>query len=153
MVEFRGSLQHQHYAKPTIFYRIFDSLKKIIAISFLFIFLSTNTELHQLFQLPVLIHHFLEHQNREPDESFADFLSEHYSDHQNHSDTDHHDHDNLPFKTTNCATAHISLAFINHFQFSITRQTVFHDKISPIYNETFYSSAVVSNIWQPPKIS
>ncbi|NBU04883.1 MAG: hypothetical protein EBT39_00830 [Sphingobacteriia bacterium] len=128
-------------------------MKKLIAISFLFVFLFANTELHQLLRLPMLIHHFSEHHDQEPDESFADFLNEHYSDHHNHSDNDHHDHDNLPFKTKDCATAHVSLAFLNHIQFSVLRPTAFYDKISPIYNGAFYSSAVVSNIWQPPKIS
>ena len=133
-------------------------MKKVIAISFLFIFLSAYTELSQLLRLPILIHHFLDHQEQEPNETFADFLNEHYSNHQNHSDHDHHNdhnnhHDNLPFKTTDCATAHVSLAFVNPIKFSIPRPTFFHDKISPIYNEAFYSFAVVSNIWQPPKLS
>jgi hypothetical protein len=128
-------------------------LKKLIAISFLFVFLSANTELHQLLKLPVLIHHFFEHHKQEPSESFAEFLSEHYITHLDYSDKDNHDHDNLPFKTPDCATAHISLAFVNHIQFSVPRPTAFYDKISPIYNGAFYSSAVVSNIWQPPKIS
>jgi hypothetical protein len=103
--------------------------------------------------LPVLIHHFFDHQEQEPDETFADFLNEHYSNHQNHSDNDHHDHDNLPFKTTDCAAAHISLAFVNPIQFSISRPIIFYDIIFPIYNRAFYSSSVVCNIWQPPKIS
>jgi len=128
-------------------------LKKIIAISFLFVFLGANSELHQLLRLPVLIHHFFDHQEQEPDETFADFLNEHYSNHQNHSDNDHHDHDNLPFKTTDCATAHVSLAFVNPIQISISRPIVFQDKISSSYNGAFYSSTIVSNIWQPPKIS
>ena len=128
-------------------------MKKIIAISFLFVFLCANAELHQLLRLPVLIHHFLDDLNQEPDETFTDFLNEHYSDHQNHSDNDHHDHDNLPFKTNDCATAHVSLAFVNHNPYSISSPAVFYDKISPIYNGGFYSSAFVSNIWQPPKIS
>jgi len=101
----------------------------------------------------MFIHHFLEHHTQEPDESFADFLNKHYVDHQNHSDSDHPDHDNLPFKTTDCGKMHISLAFLNPIPFSIPRPTAFHEKISPIYNGAFYSSAVVSNIWQPPKIS
>jgi ABC-type Zn2+ transport system substrate-binding protein/surface adhesin len=131
-------------------------LKKLIAISFLFLFLSANTEIHQLLRLPVLIHHFLEHQNQEPDETFSNFLKEHYYDHQNHSDhdhQDHHDHDKLPFKTTNCALAYVSLAFVNPIQFSISPSIIFHDKISPSYNGALYFSALVRNIWQPPKIS
>jgi hypothetical protein len=148
-----GRRYRLQFAQPTIFYRIFDSLKKIIAISFLFVFLGTNTELHQLLRLPVLIHHFLEHHDQEPDESFADFLNEHYSDQQNHSGANHHEHDSLPFKTTDFAKTNVSLAFVNPTQFSISRLIIFQEKISPIYNRAFYSSAIVSHIWQPPKIS
>ena len=78
-------------------------MKNLIAISFLFVFLGANTELHQLLKLPDLIHHFLEHRTQEPNETITEFLVEHYSDTQNHSKTDQHDHDNLPFKTNDCA--------------------------------------------------
>jgi hypothetical protein len=131
----------------------FVLLIKLVAISLLTVFLGANTELHQLLRLPVLIHHFFEHHDQEPDESFADFLNEHYSDNQNHSDTNHNDHENLPFKTNDCATAHVSIAFVNPTSFSISRPKTFQDKVSPIYNGLFYSSSVVGSIWQPPKIS
>ena len=101
----------------------------------------------------MLIHHYLSHHQDEHDKSFAHFLEDHYSSNPEHSDNDHHEHDNLPFKTADCATAHVALAFINHTLYSIPRPVAFYDKISPIYNGAFYSSAVVSNIWQPPKIS
>ena len=113
--------------------------------------MGANTELNQLLRLPFLIHHLLDHHNNEPDETFADLLNQHYSDYQSHSGND--DHDNLPFKTTDYATAQVSLAFVNPNQFSIPRPSIFYDKISPFHNEAFYSFAVVGNIWQPPKFS
>lgn len=128
-------------------------MKKLVAISFLFIFLGANTELHQLLRLPVLLHHFVEHQDQETDKSFADFLKEHYSDTKGHSDASHHNHDNLPFKTSDCATTLISSAFVNHNPFSISRPNSFQFEVLPIYNGEFYTSAIVSNIWQPPKMS
>jgi hypothetical protein len=128
-------------------------LKKLIAISFLFVFLTANTELHQLLKLPVLIHHYLSHHQDEQDKSFLHFLSDHYSSTPEHSDNDHHEHDNLPFKTNDCATAHVSIAFVNLTPFTISRPIIFQDKVSPIYNGGFYSASVISNIWQPPKIS
>jgi len=132
-------------------------LKKLIAISFLIVFLSANTELHQLLKLPVLIHHFFDHHNQQPSETIVDFLSEHYSASKNQSTADKHDrkhnHDNLPFKSNDCATAHASLTFEIQTPFSIPRPIILREKNSPIYNKTNYSSAIVSNIWQPPKIS
>ncbi len=144
--------KHLAITKFHIFYYIRPQVKKLIAISFLFVFLGAHTELHQLLKLPILIHHFFEHHHQEPKETFANFLNDHYSDTNQHSDTNH-EHDNLPFKTTDCATAHISLAFVNPVQFSITIPTTFYDKISPIYHGAFYSPTVVNNIWQPPKFS
>jgi len=101
----------------------------------------------------MLIHHFLKHQEKEPNESFSDFLGEHYSERLNHSHDNQNEHDSLPFKSTDCATAHISLAFVNPIQFFIPRPATLPNKISPIYSGIFYSSSVVSNIWQPPKFS
>jgi hypothetical protein len=132
---------------------IFDLLKKAITLSFLFIFLSANTELHQLFRLPSFVHHFLEHLKTDHKQSFANFLNDHYTNHKNNSDTDHHDHDNLPFKAADCSATHVSVVFVNLFQFSITRPNTVPDKVTASYNEVTYASTVVNNIWQPPKIS
>ncbi len=129
----------------------FAPLKKLVAISLLFVFLSANTELHQLLKLPMLIHHFLEHHDHEPDETFAGFLNEHYSDTQNHCDTDHHD--NLPFKTNDCATMHNNVAFNHSHNFSISQPTIISEKLLVAHNVIVFSSVALSNIWQPPKIS
>lgn len=128
-------------------------MKKLVAISFLFVFLGSNTELHQLLRLPVLLHHFFEHQGQEPDKSFTDFMKEHYSGTQSHPDTGHHDHDNLPFKTNDCATTHPSGVFVTHLTILVSPPNTFHYQLSPIYNGDFHAVAVVSNIWQPPKVS
>ena len=128
-------------------------MKRLIALSLLFVFLGANTKLHQLLKLPVLIHHFLEHQTQEPNETIADFLVEHYSDTQNHSEPDHHNHDNLPFKTNDCATAHVLIAFENHISFSVPSPNSFKNAGSPIYDGVIYFSVFHSIIWQPPKTS
>ena len=128
-------------------------MKKIVSILFLLIFLAANTELHQLLRLPVLIHHYLEHRQEKPNTSYVDFLADHYADHQTHSDNNHHDHENLPFKTSDCATAHNSMAFVNQTQFLVQRPNTFQDKVLPIYDGGICVSAFLSTIWQPPKIS
>jgi hypothetical protein len=126
-------------------------LKKLIAILSLFIFLCANTELNQLLKLPILVHHLIDHHNQEPDETFMDFVNEHYSDQQSHSENK--DHNNLPFKTTDCSITHSTLAFVNLIPFSISQTIVFHAKTPPIYSNLFYSTSVINNIWQPPKFS
>jgi len=125
-------------------------MKKFIAISFLAVFLCASTEIHQILRLPVLIQHYLEHQEVNNNQSLAEFLTNHYSNRQNHSDSNHN---NLPFKTADCATAHVALAFANHAQYSVQSPTTFQEKASSIYNDVIYSSAIVNSIWQPPKQS
>jgi hypothetical protein len=139
--------------QPTNFTLYLPPLKKLIAISFLFIFLCANTELHQLLKLPVLIHHYLSHHQDEHDKSFTHFLDDHYSSTPQHSDIDNHEHDNLPFKTNDCAMAHASIDFVNQGQYTIVNTSTFYIKTSLIYDGVIYSSAFLSSIWQPPKFS
>ncbi|MCE9540348.1 MAG: hypothetical protein K8R85_14200 [Bacteroidetes bacterium] len=127
-------------------------MKKLIAISFVFVFLYANTEMHQLLKLPVLVHHYLEHCKEANNSSFVGFLYNHYNSEKPHSDNDHHDHQNLPFKT-DCANIHTSFAFTGHHQYSFQSTPPVSVKVNVVYNEIIYSSASLSNIWQPPKFS
>jgi hypothetical protein len=112
-----------------------------------------NTELHHLLKLPLLIHHYIEHHPDEQDKSFAHFLADHYSNNPEHSDKDHHENNNLPFKTNDCATMHNTIAFYPEHNFSINEPHLVSEKVSEIYNEIIYSSAVQNSIWQPPQFS
>ncbi len=128
-------------------------MKKTIAIYILFSFLISNTELHQLLKLPVLIHHYIEHQDQDQGISFSQFLSKHYNSEENHADTGHNDHKNLPFKTNDCTSIHVSVAAEHKFVFSICHPNIASENISTVYNEIFYSSAILNKIWQPPQFS
>ena len=132
---------------------IFALLKRLILISLILVFLCANTELHQLFRLPVLIHHYLEHHQDEQDKSFLHFLSDHYSSNPEHSDNDNHEHDNLPFKTNDCATMHSNVAFNHQHNFTFCEPQVVSEKVSVAYNVGIYSSAILNTIWQPPQFS
>lgn len=128
-------------------------MKKVIVILLLLTFLGTNTEMLELLRLPIFIHHYLEHSETKHYISFADFLNDHYGDHQSHSDTEHPDHKNLPFKTANCAISDVSIVLKNYIEFTIYCPSSLNTKVSLTYNEVIYSSAIVGNIWQPPKFS
>ncbi|SNB26037.1 conserved hypothetical protein [Flavobacterium psychrophilum] len=130
-------------------------MKKIISISFLFIFLYANTEIGQLLKLPNLIHHFIEHRQHKGERSvsFIDFVKSHYNDNVKHADTDKHDeHKNLPFKTSN-TNLNTIITFENQPNIS------FRKPISIVINKTvgfhkqFYTSNVLACIWLPPKLS
>lgn len=127
-------------------------MKKLIAISFLFVFLTANTAFGQILRLPTLIHHFFEHLE-EDNSSFFEYLIEHYADRINHPDTNHNDHKNLPFKTASSFTSNITIIF--------SESTIL---IPPFFSEnrdvkTFaitlnkYLEGSLCSIWQPPQFS
>ncbi len=129
-------------------------MKKIIAISFLFIFLCANTELGQLLKLPNLITHFTEHNNHGNNHpvSFLDFVKSHYNTNHKHADTDKHDeHQNLPFKTisTNLNTV---IAFENQPIISFLKPISIAINNAVPYHTEFYTSDVFTCIWLPPKL-
>ena len=78
-------------------------MRQWIAITFLGLFISTNTEVHQLLKVPVLFQHFDEHQADGP-MGWWDFLEQHYGHgHHRHAGTDKHH--GLPFHCDHhCAT-------------------------------------------------
>ena len=130
-------------------------MKKIIAISFLFIFLCANTEIGQLLKLPNLIDHFTEHHDHENDHniSFFDFIKSHYNDNHKHSDTDQHDeHQNLPFKTIN-TNINTVLAFENQSTISFRKPIRIDVNNTVPFHKEFYTSNAYTCIWLPPKLS
>lgn len=128
-------------------------MKKLVAISFLFIFLSANTELGQLFRLPVLIHHYLEHLELNEDESLASFLKAHYEKDINHPDDIHGDHKRLPFKALDCHIIQVPVILSQtDFDFLlVTEKNEIQDKKIYIIDE-HYSFSHLKNIWQPPRL-
>lgn len=74
-------------------------MKNLICIISSVIFLSSSTELHELFRLPLLLEHYSQHCSESHHLSFIDFLKIHYS--ANHPNDQDDDEDNqLPFKST-----------------------------------------------------
>ena len=71
-------------------------MKSALSISLLILLVSIQTPLGQLLKLPLLVEHFIRHQNKEGT-SFFGFLQSHYS--GNHKDADLPEDEQLPFKT------------------------------------------------------
>ncbi len=121
-------------------------MKKTTVILLLCTHLFATTELSQLFKIPELIAHYIEHREENSNLTFLDFLSLHYG---KHGETQHQ---NLPFKIPNiCATSAVYY-FQSPIQFSFNYQ-VFPIKNPPInaYHNLFYSSYFLNTIWQPPR--
>lgn len=130
-------------------------MKKIIAISFLFIFVCANTEIGQLLKFPNLIHHYLEHRNHKEDHriTFIDFVKSHYNDNHKRSDNNKHDeHKNLPFKTIN-SNINTMMVCENQLMLSFTKPNTISTTITTPFIKEFYTSDVFACIWLPPKLS
>jgi hypothetical protein len=132
------------------------TVKKITTLLFLFVFVYSNTEIGQLFKIPNLIQHYLEHQNHNQEQtlSFISFTISHYNNLNKHTDTDGHDkHENLPFKSQHINFDTAVLAFTEAqaiFSLKNTIITTLNQPL-PIYKE-WYISNVFITIWQPPKL-
>ncbi len=126
-------------------------MKRVIAILFLFVFLNANTAFGEILKLPILIHHYIEHEGLEKSVSFIDFLNEHYTNVAQHRDYAHHHHDNLPFKYFN---SHLSQSATYFQNISFEIKEFFSDNlILPSRLFEYYSNNYLSKIWQPPRCS
>lgn len=126
-------------------------MKKIIALTFLSMYLISTTELHQFLKLPVLVEHFSEHKQKDTSLTLWNFLCMHYAN-GNTKDSDYEKDSKLPFKTIdNCNSSnHITLLPEQKFCFNsilISTEKKVLNKFYPLFtNSTFLKS-----IWQPPK--
>ena len=122
-------------------------MRKLIPILFLSIYLVSVTELHELFKLPQLVEHFMEHKSEDKKTTFLDFIVMHYT------DTDHGDeHEKLPFKTHHDNGNIVNIGFVAFSSFCLDiKSNPIESKIYNTYSIDFISSSYLSSIWQPPK--
>lgn len=107
-----------------------------------------------ILRLPVLIGHFLHHNDHHKSIDFTDFLVEHYADTEQH-DTDHEEHEQLPFHhhSDDCTTQQIQLAFFSVKDFCIQPFSRQSSIIISIYKQTYFPSNSFVSVWRPPKFS
>jgi hypothetical protein len=123
-------------------------LKRFLAISLLALYLNSYTELHEVFRLPILVEHFVEHKTLVADLSFWDFLKMHYESDVNHDTTD----EQLPFKVPGHSFIAISMV-LPPLKISLTEATPSATLSYTFdYKESFFSSSLQA-IFQPPKLA
>lgn len=128
-------------------------MRRILALFFLFTFLSANTPFGEVIKLPVLIQHYIEHEELQKNISFLDFLKEHYSNTTSHPVFPQHHHDNLPLKTLNEHSITIASCIPT---FKIIFEPIFFESdqtTTPLYQEGNFINNYLSQIWQPPRLS
>ena len=132
----------------------FVSMKKVLAIFFLSTYLISTTELGQLLKFPMLVEHYFEHKEKNPQISVMEFLVLHYEGNhlENHPHDDDYDQDQkLPF---------IMHGDVLSFCF-VYPQPLFFESIHKIdiresskvvsFDDAFISNQFLSSIWRPPR--
>lgn len=126
-------------------------MKKVIAILFIILFMSSSTHINELLKLPAFISHYIEHKNDDAKMNFFKFLSIHYMNGEGH-DADHPKDMKLPFKTlinNSNATALYAAPGVNLFSIAQPATPVVKPKIAACI--VLYTSKFASAIFQPPK--
>ena|SRR5258708_7542867 len=123
-------------------------VSRLLALSFLLLYINSNTEFHEMLRLPILLEHYNQHKQLASDISFWDFLVMHYK-----SDVSHDSDDNqLPFKDPGHSFTASTLALPIHKIVLKETTTLTQSDHSYGYSETFIASHL-SDIFQPPKIA
>lgn len=125
-------------------------MKKLVSILLLCLYLVSTTELYQFLKIPILIEHFMEHKEQNPDLSIGSFFRIHYDNPV--KDADYNTDQQLPFVSH---AAHLVIVCTPAIPFSFQ----FTDKeLNPViksrqtfYKSIFYNKDILNAIWQPPK--
>jgi hypothetical protein len=124
-------------------------MKKSIAIFFLVVFSVSFTEAGQVLKIPLLVEHFIDHNEGEKKASLAEFLQQHYFD--NHaSDGDEEEDNSLPFKNPGCQLS--SLSFLPACICEMKTQAKLLKAPYPLYLQPYRLKDPLSDIFHPPRL-
>ncbi len=111
----------------------------------------TQTELHQVLKLPVLVVHFQEHLALNKQITLLDFLKEHYIGHTIIDNDDQRDRQ-LPFKTTHCVNTTI-VAVSDPVQLDLRPAEVPVEREFIVLSTDFTPQGILNSIFQPPRLT
>lgn len=110
----------------------------------------SSTELSQLLRIPLLIEHFIEHNQEGNKLSISQFFHMHYFEKQ-HMDADYDKDMRLPFKTIDGNTIQV-MAFIPFGNPLLKVKPLYTKQVKfDAYKSLFIKDTFLSSIWQPPK--
>lgn len=109
------------------------------------------TQLKELVKLPILISHFIKHQQEDHKISIFEFIKMHYANGDPH-DEDYHEDMKLPFKTNTTSISGFDLIVFNvtpliHFEQPIN----YFSSQKIILNTSMFQFELYDSVWQPPK--
>jgi hypothetical protein len=121
-------------------------MRNIITIFSLVLLVSVQTPVGQFFKVPVLVSHFMQHQQR-TGMSLVAFLQEHYG--SDHSDADSREDQQLPFKNINCFTMASAVVPI---AFQAQQPVHFIQPVTVALPNTHVPNAATRSIFHPPRV-
>lgn len=113
--------------------------------------LFSQTELHQILKLPVLVQHFFEHKAEKPNITLSQFIVLHYFS-GNPVDDDYARDMELPFKTNDCLQAMTSIVIPERIIFS-GRHEAPAVKAFAVPNNNWILSSYIVDIFRPPQFA
>lgn len=129
-------------------------MRKLFAILFLSVYLISTTELGQLLKFPMLIEHYFEHKEKNPQITVMEFLVLHYEGNhlENHPHDDDYEHDQqLPF-IVHTDVLSFSCVLTPPFSFEVdAKYPVSKEPKTLPLDDIFSDNNYLSAIWQPPK--
>jgi hypothetical protein len=128
-------------------------VQRLIAISFITIQLLATSVVGEILKLPLLIHHYLEHREKEPDESIIQFLREHYTELHTTLALHHaNDHKHLPLKMMDKGNLSSSSSIVPQVSI-VAEPCIFRiTTVISMSSDTAIYSHFLADIWQPPKV-
>lgn len=118
----------------------------------LILFQSFNISFEDVSKFSTLIEHASYHQEAYGD-SFIDFIAEHYGDASISHESDHREHEDLPFKHNHQTCVHANTTFTLHtFDFSLTYHPFIEIPLNFHYKEST-SLFEKPSVFQPPRIA
>ncbi|WP_027127431.1 hypothetical protein [Gelidibacter mesophilus] len=127
-------------------------MSKLVAIFYtvLILFQSLNISFEDASKFSALMDHASYHQETYGD-SFFDFLSEHYGEASVQHESDHSEHENLPFKHEHQSCCHLNTSFTLHSIEFINSSDAFIEIPLNFHYKESISLFEKPSVFQPPK--
>ncbi len=126
-------------------------MRKISAILFLTVLVFSQTELHQILKLPILVQHYFEHKAESKDISLSQFIVLHYFS-GDPVDDDYARDMQLPFKTNDCLQVITSIVVPEEIVFELPFETPLI-KDFPKFHNDWIESSYAKSIFRPPQFA
>jgi hypothetical protein len=110
--------------------------------------------LQDVLRLPVLVTHFIHHNNSGEHIHFREFIAQHYLNH-GHQNKDHDQHHDLPFHHGDlnlyqvCFTDALTISYPG----DLTGFKIIESKKKIIEKQHFNSSIALFSVWRPPRLA